>query len=1034
VETATTPRVLAVVVAHDGAVWLPQTLAALDAQTHAPLDVVAVDNGSNDDTREVLTEHLGPDRVLVAERDLGFGAAVSMALDAAVAGEPDHVLLVHDDIALAPDAVEALVAHLEAGERNAIAGCKLVDWDDPTRLQEVGMAVDLTGRADSGLEEDERDQGQRDAVRPVLYVSTSGMLVRRSAFESLGRFDRRFHLFRDDLDLCWRAWLAGWDVDVVPAAVGQHVASASNYGRLGQTAFLGPRYFAERNTLATLLKNYGAVRLPLVVVLYFLTGVAKVLGFLATRRLGDAWQTVRAWLWNGLHLRETWRLRRAVQSTRVRTDGELAHLFARTGTRARAYAEAIGDWITGGEVEFDTAAAPDEVSEPETITGRVVATVRARPYAVSAALLLLVGLVVAVPLLTAGALRGGDLAPWPASPSAFWEAYAGSWHDAGGGGTAAASSPAQALLGIVGLLGLGSVWLAPRLLLLGAVPAAWVLALRAGRLVTDRRTPRLAAATVYVLSPPAIAALRSGRIGAVVVLVGLPALAAALAGAVRPSASPTSAWRNTAAGAIVAAVVVSFEPVLLLALVGVVVVTIAALSTVLVIDAEARRRGVLRLLVLLVGTVGLLLPWLGALLGRGGALTRPAPELVTSGDPFWRWLLLSPGLPGFPGLTVGIGLLAAGVLGLVFGASRRPVVVAGLWGLLLGGVFAAWGFGRAGAGAWTWPGVPLLVTALAAAGLLAIAFSSAGAQLEGFDFGWRQLASLATGLVVAAGVLASVAQVASSPWDAFAIGEEPLPAFLPSKEGMPPRTLVLVDVDGVVEWELVGTSGPTMVAYGQAASDPLHERVQTLVEEIMGATDPGAAGRLGLLGVRHVVVPEAGRSDTLVGALRRQLALEPRPVADGRVYELTTWVPPAVVVPTDAADVAARRGELPGGLLPTALEEAGDARYVGAAPGGGTVLLAEAELDGWRLLADGQRVAGAVTDGLVRFDLSGPVEQLELVHVDRAHDVLLGAQLLLLALLVSLMLRPPGFATASSRAAAAAPGPDPAPLPEEVDA
>ncbi|MFP5310298.1 MAG: glycosyltransferase [Actinomycetes bacterium] len=1038
-ETAATPRVgtarvLAVVVAHDGAEWLPRTLAALDAQTHAALEVVAVDNGSSDDTRRVLTEHLGTDRVLVAERDLGFGAAVSMALDAAVAGDAEHLLLVHDDVALAADAVEALVGHLETSSRTAIAGCKLVDWDDPTRLQEVGMAVDLTGRADSGLEEDERDQGQRDAIRPVLYVSTSGMLVRRAVFEELGRFDRRYHLFRDDLDLCWRAWLAGHDVDVVPDAVGHHVASASTYGRLGQTAFLGPRYFAERNTLATLLKNYGPVRLPLVVVLYFLTGIAKVLGFVATRRLGDAWQTVRAWLWNLLHLRETRRLRAAVQSTRVRADGELAPLFARTGTRARAYAEAIGDWITGGEVEFDTAEAPEEVVEPETVTERVVALVRARPYQVSALALLVVGVVVAVPLLRSGALRGGELAPWPADAAEFWRAYLSTWNDAGGAGTAGASSPAQALLGIVGVLGFGSAWIAPRLLLLGAVPLAWVLALRAGRLATDRRGPRLAAATVYVLSPPAIAALRSGRIGAMVVLVALPALASAFAGAGRPDAPPASAWRNTAAGAIVGAVAVAFEPIVLLVLAAVTVVGVAALSTSEHRVRGSRRRATLRLLVLFGGSLLLLLPWLGQLFG--GAINRAGQDLVVVPDPFWRWLLLSPGLPGFPGITVGVGLLAAGLLGLAFGANRRPLAVAGLWGLLLAGVFAAWGFGRAGAGAWTWPGVPLLLTALAAAALLAIAFSSASSQLAGFDFGWRQLASLVTALVVAGGVLVSVIGVAVAPWDAFAIGEDPLPAFLSDPDdAVAGRTLVLAEVDGTVEWELVGPAGPTMVSYGQAPSRALTARVETIIEEMVAGTDPGAGGRLGLLDVRHVVVPEAGRSDALESALRGQLALEPRPVADGRVYELTTWVPRAVLVPTDAVDVAARRGELPAGVSAVPLDRVGDDRFEGAAPTGGSVLLAEAEADGWRVRADGAVVPGVLADGLLRFDLPGPAEQVVLEHVDRTHRVLVAIQALLLLLVVSLMLRPPGFATrGAARDARADGGADQADdVAEEVD-
>ena len=85
-QATTTPRVLAVLVAHDGEPWLARCLAALDAQTYPELDVVAIDNGSTDGSRRLLIDHLGEDRVLVAERDLStsgvevsfFGEATKM--------------------------------------------------------------------------------------------------------------------------------------------------------------------------------------------------------------------------------------------------------------------------------------------------------------------------------------------------------------------------------------------------------------------------------------------------------------------------------------------------------------------------------------------------------------------------------------------------------------------------------------------------------------------------------------------------------------------------------------------------------------------------------------------------------------------------------------------------------------------------------------------------------------------------------------------------------------------------------------------
>jgi GT2 family glycosyltransferase len=454
------PHVLVVLVAHDGAAWLPRTLAALDVQTHPHVDVVAVDNGSTDGSRGLLLDHLGPDRVLVAELDLGFGAAVSMALDARPAAEAPYVLLLHDDLVLDPEALAHLVAALDADPRLAVVGPKLLSWDDERALQSVGWTVDITGRADNGVDEGELDQGQRDQERRTLYVSTGGMLIRRHVLDELGRFDRRYHLFRDDLDLCWRAWLAGHDVEVIPDARGIHVGAAANYLRLGQTRFIGPRYFAERNTLATLLKNYGPARLLPTVTLYFLVGIAKILGFLLTRRVSDAWQTVRAWLWNGYHLRETWRLRREVQRSRVRSDAELRELFGKLAPRMRAYVEAIADWVAGGDVGGTTdaeRAVARAGAEPEPALRRILRSSGAgrcssrvwpsrwcswggRPAA------------------GARASSGeGSSPPGPPRPPTFLVDYGTGWHEAGAFGTATSPSRRRRSWVLLHLLVAGSV-------------------------------------------------------------------------------------------------------------------------------------------------------------------------------------------------------------------------------------------------------------------------------------------------------------------------------------------------------------------------------------------------------------------------------------------------------------------------------------------------------------------------------------------------------------------------------------------------
>ncbi|MDX1510392.1 MAG: glycosyltransferase family 2 protein [Nitriliruptorales bacterium] len=1001
---ASLPRVLVVVVAHDGAPWLSETLAALNRQTYPHIDVIAVDNGSTDSSRDILIEELGEGAVLVAERDLGFPAAVSMALDAVPPDAP-YVLFLHDDCALDEDAMARLVEALEADENVAIVGPKLVEWEDSRRLESVGLTIDLTGRMETGLDPDEWDQGQRDATREVLFVPTTAMLVRRSVYDELGRMDRRYHAFRDDLDLCWRAHLAGHGVEVVAEASARHFGGASNYVRMGQTAVIGPRYFAERNTLATLVKNYGPARLAVVLPLFALVGIAKVGGFLATRRVGDALQTMRAWAWNVLHARESWEHRRRVQATRVRSDAELAHLFSRIWPRLRAYGEAMGEWIAGDEVRLEPVI--DESDTPETVTHRLVAFVRRNPVRVTATVLLTFAVLAGIPLLAAGSLRGGELATWPTDGGAFTANYWASWHDAGGVGTSEAPSPAMQILAVFDRMAFGSQWLAPRLMLLLLPALAWVLAMRAGRAVTERRAPRLLAATLYVLSPPAIAAVATGRLGALVVLMALPAFATAFAALMRSDNSVGSA-RAVAGAGLAAAVMIAFEPVTAIFVVAAIVAGAAATA----IARRGRWRSVLvRILFVAPITFLLLFPWSLRLFGANSPVTGGLSPPGAEAEPLWRWLLLTPELAGFPGVLAGIGIGIAALLGILFGTQRRLVVVVWSSSAFVGGATAGWLLGRGGASAWAWPGVPLLLVAAAAGALLLVAAVGVGEQLARHDFGWRQLGSAATAAIVLVGIVASGVSMVRQDWSRYAVGSDPLPAFLVGDEERLGsfRVLTLIDRGSAIDWDVTGPSGDDMSTYGLAPPAGFITSVQTALEEVITGSDPGAAGRLALLSIRYVVAPEEDGTGRLSVLLDGQLDLEPSPTADGRLFRVATWLPKGSWVARADMNRLEARGEVPPGVRSRAFAEIGRGTWMGRAPEPGSIIIAEEAQSDWSVTPlDGDLAVTAAEPiaGLVHFTVDGNSAVL-VEHEGRSQRrALLVVQLLALLLTVSMLVRP----------------------------
>jgi GT2 family glycosyltransferase len=423
------PRVAAVLVVHNGAGWLGNVLATLARQRYPALDLVVVDNASTDDSAEILARHIPERRRLTLPRNVGFGRALNAALQNEAFDNAELIWILHDDLALVPDALARLVNAVTTDASLGAVGPKLRDWSEDGTLQEVGMTMDRFGRAETRLEPGELDQGQHDQQRPVLYVSTAGLLVRADLFRGVGGIDPRYEAFRDDLDVCWRIWLAGWRVEVVPEAVGYHVAASSRLMRPSGPARSGEtRYLAERNTLATILKNYSAARLVWVLPVALLLALLKSAGFLASRRFADALAVLRAYGWNVLQLPRTLRRRRLVQSRRAISDGELAGLLAPGLPRLRSYVEAGGDWLAGGSTRALLEEEDEAEAEEEIPPGRaLVRAVREHPVGAAGLALLALYVIGLVPLLGGGQLIGGQVAPWPDDAREFLRSYVAPW-------------------------------------------------------------------------------------------------------------------------------------------------------------------------------------------------------------------------------------------------------------------------------------------------------------------------------------------------------------------------------------------------------------------------------------------------------------------------------------------------------------------------------------------------------------------------------------------------------------------------------
>lgn len=284
--------VAAVVVSHGRPDYLKASLSALSAQSQRPKHVIVVETAADSESME-LARAAGFQ--LITPGDIQFGAAVNAAIDA-LPKDFGWLWLLHEDAVAEVSALEQLGRAAEISPSVAIIGPKLLHFDDPGRIQQLGLTATKTGKPFL-LVADEYDQGQHDALADVLATSTAGMLIALDAWNRLGGVQDNTPLFASDLELGIRARAAGYRVMVEPSARVLH-AGLSLAGSREKSWIGGSRYVARAkahiHTATTLWP------LPFVLALYLvmpLIALVSIPYHLWTKRPGRILGQLRGWLW-----------------------------------------------------------------------------------------------------------------------------------------------------------------------------------------------------------------------------------------------------------------------------------------------------------------------------------------------------------------------------------------------------------------------------------------------------------------------------------------------------------------------------------------------------------------------------------------------------------------------------------------------------------------------------------------------------------------------------------------------------------------
>ena len=251
-----TKPVAVIILNWNGAKLLRKFLPEVVRNTNDEIaDVIVADNGSTDNSVEVLEKEFPEVKLIKFAENYGFAEGYNRAI---AATRYEYTVLLNSDVATAPHWVEPLLDYCRSHGNVAACQPKILSYVDKSMFEYAGAAggfIDrlgypyCRGRIFASIE---KDYGQYDRQHDVslFWASGAGLFVKTEAYLLAGGLDKGFFAHMEEIDLCWRIHLLGYDIRFVPESVIYHLGGGSlPAGNPKKT------YLNFRNNLLLLYKN-----------------------------------------------------------------------------------------------------------------------------------------------------------------------------------------------------------------------------------------------------------------------------------------------------------------------------------------------------------------------------------------------------------------------------------------------------------------------------------------------------------------------------------------------------------------------------------------------------------------------------------------------------------------------------------------------------------------------------------------------------------------------------------------------------------
>lgn len=305
-------KIVIIIVTYNGSQYINKCLASIFLNKYSgQFSVIVVDNNSSDDTVSIVEKSFPQAALIKLDKNLGFAGGNNIGITRALKQDYDAVVLLNQDTEVEYDWLDKLVK-AASDDKVGIVQSMLLLADERALTNNVGNAMHYLGFGFVKHYRERVDSWYHRAPFAIGYASGAAMLIKREVLEKIGLLDEKFFMYHEDLDLCWRARLAGYKIMIAPQAIVYHHYQFNRNKKMF--------YLTERNRWACLLQNYSWTTLLKLSPILLFVELAILAYSLAS---GWLWQKIKSYIWLWSHLPSILSVRQQVQSLRTVSDKEV---------------------------------------------------------------------------------------------------------------------------------------------------------------------------------------------------------------------------------------------------------------------------------------------------------------------------------------------------------------------------------------------------------------------------------------------------------------------------------------------------------------------------------------------------------------------------------------------------------------------------------------------------------------------------------------------------------------------------------------